>query len=48
MKYFSSVGFYVLTLVTMKGTIFWDVMPCSPVEVVIVFTAYFMLDGCLA
>jgi hypothetical protein len=24
--------FEVITLVTMKSTVFWDVTPCSPVE----------------
>jgi hypothetical protein len=27
------VGFQTLTAVTMKSFIFWDVTPCSPVEV---------------
>jgi hypothetical protein len=26
-------GFEVLTVLNMKSTIFWDVTPCSPVEV---------------
>jgi hypothetical protein len=27
------VGFEVLTAVVMKSTIFWDIMPCSPLKV---------------
>jgi hypothetical protein len=27
------VGFEVLTTVVMKNTIFWDIMPCSPLSV---------------
>jgi hypothetical protein len=27
------VGFEVLTAVVMKGTIFWDITPCSPLSV---------------
>jgi hypothetical protein len=26
------VGYEILTTVTRKSTIFWNVMPCSPVE----------------
>jgi hypothetical protein len=26
------VGFEVLTVVVMKSTIFWDIMPCSPLK----------------
>jgi hypothetical protein len=28
-----NVGFEVLTAVVMKSSIFWDVMPCSPLKV---------------
>jgi hypothetical protein len=27
------VGFEVLTMVVMKSTIFWDITPCSPLNV---------------
>jgi hypothetical protein len=27
------VGFEVLTVVVMKSTVFWDIMPCNPVKV---------------
>jgi hypothetical protein len=26
------IGFEVLTKVVMKGTIFWDITPCSPLK----------------
>jgi hypothetical protein len=48
MKYFSSVGFKVLTLLTLKSAIFWDVTLCNPAEVILVLADYFELDGCLA
>jgi hypothetical protein len=31
--FIKKVGFEVLTAVTMKSTVFWDVMPCSLVQV---------------
>jgi hypothetical protein len=27
------VGFEVLTMVVMKSTVFWDIMPCNPLKV---------------
>jgi hypothetical protein len=32
-RYKKSVGFEVLTAVVMKSSIFWDIMPCSPLEI---------------
>jgi hypothetical protein len=32
-KYTLFVGFEVLTAAVMKITIFWDIMPCSPLKV---------------
>jgi hypothetical protein len=28
-----NVGFDVLTAVLMKNTVFWDIMPCSPLKI---------------
>jgi hypothetical protein len=27
------IGYYVLTPVTMKNTVFWDVVPCSLIQI---------------
>jgi hypothetical protein len=35
-----NVGFEVLTAVVMKGTIFWDITPCSPLKVNRHFMSY--------
>jgi hypothetical protein len=37
--------FQILTAVTTKSTIFWDVTPCSPVEVVLL-ASRFLLVAC--
>jgi hypothetical protein len=42
------VGFAVLTAVVMKSTIFWDIMPCSPLKVNRELPPAFTLVSCLA
>jgi hypothetical protein len=40
----SNVGSKVLTVVTMKSTMLWDMMPCSPVEIPQCFRGIYCLQ----
>jgi hypothetical protein len=42
-EFYSYVGSEVLTAVAMKGSMFWGIMPCSPLKTCYLFHAEFLL-----